>query len=216
MAKIYCPICNNEPNHFIQKGATLYSQCASCRTVFCGTLNQEGLVGGEFEEERNNNQNHLRIERVDQMSEGIPKEEVRILDFGCGSGMFIDDLKSAGYIHVDGYDGYNEKFCMVPKKNSYHIVTATEVFEHFAFPFMEVDVIYRSLVNGGCCLVETGIIDAAYEDGYTVDDWFYINPEAGHSTVFSTHGLDVLMVSKGFKVRQSFNNYVKLYQKIEK
>ena len=121
--KIRCPICSNEPNHFFWKGNIMYSQCSNCKTVFCIPLEQENKIGGEFEVERNQKENHLRIERIDKMTVGMPKEEVRILDFGCGNGLLIEDLKKAGYIHVDGYDAYNEKYWKLPKKESYHIIT---------------------------------------------------------------------------------------------
>ena len=66
--KIQCPVCSNEPNRFFYKGTTMYSQCANCKTVFCDALDQEGLVGGEFETERNVNQNHLKIFDLKRMT----------------------------------------------------------------------------------------------------------------------------------------------------
>lgn len=211
-----CPICNNSLVLRVSKGAIDYSQCVNCGTLFCGDLPQENLVGGSHEVARNEGQNHLRIERVDKMADGIPKEEVRILDFGTGHGYLIKDLKKAGYVHVDGFDAYNEEFQTLPKKDSYHVITCIETIEHTSVPYVEIDVMWRSLIMGGCVMIETGMIQAAIEDGHTLDDWFYIDPVAGHSTIFSIHGLDLLMVQRGFRVRKFFNNYVRLYQKISK
>lgn len=213
MDKIRCPICSNEPDKFFNKGVVLYSQCANCKTVFCDMLDQEGKIGGEYEVERNEKENYLRIERVDQMAYGIPKHEVRILDWGCGSGYFIDDLKKAGYMHVDGFDAYNEKFITLPKKEHYHIVTATEVFEHFSSPFREIDVIYRSLVNGGGVIIETSFTNIAEQEKIPIEDFFYISPEAGHSTLFSHHSLDLLMALKSFRPLQHYNRHCRAYVK---
>lgn len=212
----FCPLCYNGSSLRLTKGTTEYYECSNCHSLYCGPLDQEGLVGGQFEVERNQNQNDLRIERINKMAGNIPKEEIHILDFGCGSGLLIEDLKKAGYPNVDGFDAYSEKFCRFPQKNKYHIVTAIEVFEHLSDLYLELDLIYKSMVDGGRIMVETGIIDAAKEDGHTLDDWFYINEKAGHSTIFSSHGLDILLSTHGFAPRQAFCNYVKHYQKIPK
>lgn len=212
----FCPICFNGSSLRLTKGTTDYYECSNCHSLYCGLLDQEGLVGGEHEEDRNRKQNHLRIERINKMAGNIPKGDIRILDVGCGSGLLIEDLKKAGYPHVDGFDAYSEKYCRLPEKNKYHIVTAIEVFEHFAANYLEIDMIYNSMVEGGKIMIETGIIDAAKEDGHTIDSWFYVDPKAGHSTIFTVHGLDSLMAQKGFAPRQAFCNYVKHYQKVSR
>lgn len=208
-----CPICNNESNLRITKGVVKYYQCSNCKSLFCEPLNQEGLVGGKFEVERNEKENHLRIERTDKILKGLDKAEVNILDFGCGQGLLINDLKKAGYPNVDGYDAYSEQYSRLPENNKYQLIIMVEVAEHFSAPYFEFDVAYRALVNGGVIMTETGMLDAAFEDGHTIDNYFYIAPEAGHSTIYTNHGLDVLMVQKGFRVKPFFNNYVRLYQK---
>lgn len=209
-----CPICVNESRVLVTKGIIDYCQCCNCGTIFSEALDNDNLVGGEFEEERNEKENHLRIERVNEMTLGMSKEDVWILDFGCGHGRFIEDLKKAGYPNVDGYDAYYEPYSRLPEKNKYHVVTAIEVFEHFSQPYLEIDVINRSLMRGGVVMVETGYVDAAIEDGHDLKTYFYINPQAGHSTIYSHHGIDLLMSYRGFSVKPMFNKHVKLFQKI--
>lgn len=216
MDKISCLICLNEPDRFFYKGATMYSQCANCKTVFCDILEQEGLVGGEYEEERNKKQNHLRIDRIKQMTGFIPQEEVRILDWGCGHGYLIEDLKKEGYVHVDGYDAYFEKYQQLPKKNEYHVISLIETAEHFSKPYREFDYMLKCLMQNGCVMIETGFVEIPEQEGQDIEDYFYINPNAGHSTIFSHHGLDLLMALKGFTPRQHFNRHVRLYQKLAK
>ena|GEM_PF-2524486 len=211
-----CPICDNTAYLFAVKSSVQYNRCVNCNTIFTDDLSQENLVGGSYEKERNEKHNAIRIERVDKMAEGIPKEEVRILDVGCGNGLLIKDLLAAGYPHVDGYDAYNPEYQKLPEPNAYHIVISVETFEHFSPPYIEVNMINRCLVNYGVCCVETGIQEAAEEDGHAMQDWFYIDPKAGHSTIYSRHGLDLLMCYRGFYVKRSFDKYVKLYQKIVK
>lgn len=208
-----CPICNNEAPLFQIKLNVQYNQCVNCHTVFSDPIDQDGMVGGEFEQERNQKENHLRIARVDEMMEGAIKETVNILDYGCGNGLLIKDFKEAGYPNTDGYDPYTKEFWRLPKHNHYDVITAIEVFEHFSFPFIELDVMFRALKPGGGIMIETGYLDAAIEDGHDLQTYFYINPAAGHSTIYSNHGMDLLMSLHGFIPRQHFNKHVKLYQK---
>lgn len=208
-----CIICNNDSPFLFRKETSDYFQCNNCLTVFCEALNQEGMIGGEFEEERNDKENYLRVDRVDEITKGYKQEEIHILDFGCGSGLFIDDLKNAGYQNVDGYDAYNEKFWRLPEKNKYMVVSMTEVIEHMATPFLELGVIFRALKPGGAVLIETSFVDVAVDEGIPLKDFFYIAPQSGHSTIFSHHSLDLLMAIKGFIPRNHFNRHVRLYQK---
>lgn len=218
MKKISCVICSNEPDKFFYKGIHLYSQCANCKTVFCEALEQDDLVGGEYEVERNKKENYLRIERIDQvrLKMDIPKEETRILDFGCGNGYLLTDLKEAGFKYVDGYDAYNEQYLKLPQKEMYHVINCTECIEHMSEPFREIDVMYRSLVNYGCVILESGFLNVCERDNIALEDYFYIEPKSGHSTIFSHHGIDVLMCLKKFIPRQHVNVHVRIYQKVIK
>lgn len=208
-----CIVCNNSSTKRLIRDEIQYWQCSNCKTLFCDELDNADKVGGEWEVERNDQQNHLRIGRINEMVYGSKKEEVNILDFGAGHGYFIRDLKNAGFPNVDGYDAYNDEFSKLPTRDTYHVVTMTEVIEHLTAPFYELDVVHRCLLKGGAVLIETSFIDVAAEDGIALEDFFYISPKAGHSTIFSHHGLDLLMALKGFTPAQCFNRNVKLYIK---
>lgn len=208
-----CPICSNQALPRLNKGSVFYHQCANCHTLFCDPLDNDNMIGGEHEEGRNIEQNHLRIARIDDMIKGSKKDNIHILDFGCGHGMLIADLKKSGYENVAGYDAYNDDYNRLPEKNKYHIITAIEVIEHTSAPYAEVDVIFRSLIPGGVVMFETSFVDIAAQEGIELEDFFYIAPQNGHSTIFSHHGLDLLMCLKGFIPRQHFNRHVRVYQK---
>jgi SAM-dependent methyltransferase len=183
--------------------------------LFSDPLDNSDMVGGGNELTRNVQQNHLRLDRINNMCIGFDKSMIHILDFGCGHGMLINKLEKEGY-SVYGYDAYNEDFNKLPDKGVYSIVTMVEVIEHTSAPFAELDVIHRSLVPGGIVMIETSFTDVAAQEGIELEDFFYIDPSVGHSTIFSHHGLDVLMCLKGFKPISHWNRHVRGYQKISK
>jgi SAM-dependent methyltransferase len=210
-----CPVCSNHAHFRLRKGNTDYHQCTSCKTLFSDPLPNDNMVGGGNEIGRNVEQNHLRIDRINKMCLGMKKEDAYILDFGCGHGMLMKDLQNAGY-NCDGYDAYNDEFSRLPQKNKYHIVTAIEVIEHTSHPFAELDVIHRSLLPEGVLMIETSFVDIAHMEGIEYEDFFYIDPAVGHSTIFSHHGLDVLLCLKGFKPISHWNRHVRAYQKVSR
>lgn len=209
-----CIICNNSSEPLIVKDGIQYWQCVWCKSVFCEDLEQANKIGGEFEPERNKNENHLRIERIDFLFKEFDKSTVNILDFGCGHGYLVKDLKDAGYVNTDGYDAYNEEFCKLPERNKYDICIMVETIEHLSFPYYELDGIRRSLKEKGLVIIETGFVDICKDEGIEVEDYFYIEPKAGHSTIFSHHSLDLLMALKGFRPEKHFNRHVRFYSKV--
>jgi len=211
-----CPVCTNAAFPRLKKGIVDYWQCSNCQMVFSDALNNENMVGGGNEVPRNVEQNHLRIGRIDEMVLGMKKEEVNILDFGCGTGYLIEDLKKAGFVNTDGYDAYSDKFSRLPEKDKYHIITCVECIEHTSAPYIEIDVMHRSLKKGGCVYFETSFTNIAEQENIPLDDFFYIDPSVGHSTIFSHHALDLLMSQKGFRPLQHFNRHVRLYMKMDK
>jgi len=207
-----CPICNNGAHFRLTKENVEYFQCYNCKTVFSDALDNENKIGGVAEIERNTQQNNIRIDRVKILSAGMKPEDVHILDFGCGTGYLIKDFKKEGF-NCDGYDAYNDEFSNLPEHNKYHIITAIEVCEHFSTPFAEYDVMYRSLLPNGIILAETSFTNVADEEGIELEDFFYISPLAGHSTIHSHHGFDLLLALKGFVPRQHFNRHARVFQK---
>lgn len=211
-----CPVCNNHSHYQFTKKNSNYFQCTSCRMLFCDEIDQEGLVGGGAHEERNTIQNTLRVNRINEMVVGSRKEDVHILDFGCGFGRLVDDLKDNDYINTIGYDSYNPDFSKLPPINKFHIVTMVEVVEHIPPNFMELDFINKCLLPEGALYIETSFINIAEQEGIPLNEFFYVNPDAGHSSIHSHHSLDLLLCSKGFMPAQHFDRNCRLYTKNKK
>lgn len=207
-----CPICNGESPLRLTKQNTQYFQCESCKMLYSDPLSQEGLVGGQHEEGRAL-QNDIRLERIETMTKGMKKENIRILDFGCGHGYLVNYLKEHGY-NITGYDAYNEDFNRLPGKEQYHLCLCIEVIEHTSAPFVELDVINRALVNGGLAYFESGYTNIADRDGIKLEEYLYVNPSAGHATIFSHHAFDLLLFKKGFYSKRHFDDNCRLFVKV--
>lgn len=208
-----CPVCNNMAPFRLSKQNVAYHQCESCRTLFSEPLSQDGLVGGQHEEGRAL-QNDIRLDRIKTMTNGMKKEDVQILDFGCGNFLLGKYLQNEGY-NVTGFDAYHPDYNRLPEKNRYHICLCIECIEHTSAPFIELDVMNRSLVDGGLCYFESGYVNIADRDGIELENYLYVNPDAGHATVFSHHGLDLLLQIKGFIPKRHFDFNTRLYRKIK-
>jgi SAM-dependent methyltransferase len=203
-----CIVCGNESPLLFVKGGYDYFQCHYCKTIFTpGGIDQKDMVGGEHEVGRNEIENALRIDRITS----LVGKYGRILDYGCGHGMLVEDCKAFGLDAV-GYDKFNPDFDNMPE-GQFNIVSLIECVEHLAAPFEELDVIYDKLLPYGILFVETSFWDVAVDEDIPMDTFFYIAPKNGHSTIFSHFGLDVLMRQKGFKVVPAINRNVRIFQK---
>lgn len=206
-----CIACNNPSEYRLSKGETEYYLCSFCETLFSEALPNDNMVGGGFEVERNTMQNHERLSRFFQICGGNIFGK-KVLDFGCGNGMLINDLITSN-IYAIGYDKYSDKFNILPQNKKFDIISMVEVIEHLNYPFEELDLIHNLLSDNGTLYVETSFTDIAKEENILLEDFFYINPEVGHSSIFSHFGLDILMLKKGFRPLQHFNRNVRIFTK---
>ncbi len=64
---------------------------------------------------------------------GLRKQH-KVLDYGCGSGLFVQFLRMRGYLHASGYDAYGApEFASLPREKQ-DVILAQDVIEHVADP----------------------------------------------------------------------------------
>lgn len=201
-----CIACGDDSHERLIKENVQYYQCGTCKSLFSESLPNDNMIGGGFEVERNEAHNEERIYRVKELLGGN-----KILDYGCGHGMLVNDMKNAN-LDCDGYDKFNLEFDKITSDN-YDVITMVEVIEHIGSPFSELDDIYKLLKVGGYLYIETSFVDIANPEGIALEDFFYISPSVGHSSIFSHRGLDILMLKKGFIPTSHINRNVRVYAK---
>lgn len=161
-------------------------------TIFSGPLDQANKVGGtDF------NNRHAQDEWRSTLAQG------RCLDFGCGKGELVKTLKDKGFL-AEGYDPYAEEYAEEPT-GPFDTIFLVEVIEHTHAPYSELDLIRKLVDPGGKVVIETSFSD------WVDKNHPYLNPEIGHSTIFSHKGLDVLMGLKGFVPGEHINRNVRIY-----
>jgi len=204
-----CPICSNVAPFRLNKGGTNYHQCSSCTTIFSGPLDQSGKVGGGNEIPRNEQFNPLRLERIKGLYGDF---KPKILDWGAGNGLYVRFMREAGY-EVDGFDPFNPEYDRIPDANAYDFVNLCEVIEHLSGEYVEIKAIARSMRKGAILTVETSFVDCMLEDGFTPGTFFYLDASVGHSTLFSHHGIDILMMKNGLWPMMHHNRNVRNFVK---
>lgn len=209
-----CPVCNHYNPTTFEKSGVDYHLCQVCDTCYSVSLPNDNMIGGVAESERRND-NAERVRRFKLY--GCES----LLDFGCGHGWLVEDAAFFG-VESYGYDLYNSKFKVLPPKQV-DIVSMVEVIEHMVAPFFELNMVWDCLKPGGHVYIETsftdigkeliGLFDHLGNHVSSLQDFFYISPQAGHSTIFSHRSLDMLMTAKGFTPKPHINPTVRIYQK---
>lgn len=83
-------------------------------------------------------------------------QESRILDYGCGSGLFLSYLRKQGYAQVFGYDEYSERYSdKSVLSEPYDCVMTQDVIEHVPEPQAFVKAMHGHARPGGVIVVGT-------------------------------------------------------------
>jgi 2-polyprenyl-3-methyl-5-hydroxy-6-metoxy-1,4-benzoquinol methylase len=136
-----------------------------------------------------------------------------ILDIGCGSGYFLDAMKSRGYTNVTGITlsetetkicrekGHNIKnydMTCIPQKDGYHdesvdFIFCRQTIEHSPYPIITLAEFNRLLKEKGRLYLETPTPDSALRHEYNpnkysvfgIKQWDALLNRAGFSTTLS-------------------------------
>jgi SAM-dependent methyltransferase len=94
--------------------------------------------------------------RVKLMERQSIRHTDRILDFGCGAGLFVNFLRERGFGHVSGYDPFVSAWANTKTlEQTYDVVVSYDVIEHHDDPrefLVSLDALLRA---GGLLVIGT-------------------------------------------------------------
>jgi SAM-dependent methyltransferase len=177
-------ICDRDLYRFGLSGVIIkYYRCGSCKLIFTKffddwtpenfsrfVYNDEyELVDGEYREVR-------PVHTAAMVSELLAGcENLRILDYGSGSGRFAAEMQARGFRRVESYDPFS-----MPRRphGKFDLVTCFEVIEHSVDPLATTLDMKGSLSDGGAILIGTTLQPPNIDEIRA--NWWYIAPRNGH------------------------------------
>ncbi len=129
----------------------------------------------------------------------VPKD-ARILDYGCGQGLFVEFLGLNGFTNVKGYDPYSKAYNH-PKilDGQFDVIVAQDVIEHVEDPAKFLEQLRNLLSPQGLAFIGT-----PRAEGIDLDDPQRFSLELHqpyHRHILSEASLRELAREKGFHVR---------------
>lgn len=132
----------------------------------------------------------------------ISIKKMSVCDFGAGNGYLSKSLIDNGF-NVLAYEPFIQKNTYLEK--SYYcdepfeadVLLMVEVFEHFTNAFEEISKILTDFNNPKLVIFTTNLTDNAKEP---IDEWFYLDPDSGHFTLWSKKSLTLLGEMNGYKL----------------
>jgi len=194
----------------------VYYECTQCRFCFTDILDTADNTS-VYDESYWNNQDpdwHGRVTETLRLvllaNTLLVKDpaKIKILDFGCGMGTFIQTAREKLGMQVWGHDIIEPKFGKdfflkeLPEKK-FDIIVSCEVLEHLPFPYEILKGVLRALKPGGVFAFQT----AYYDPDVCKRDWWYIGPSNGHVSLYSVGAFDTLFRKFSGERRLLWNNY---------
>ncbi|MGL5271457.1 MAG: class I SAM-dependent methyltransferase [Selenomonadaceae bacterium] len=140
-------------------------------------------------------------------------KEKNFLDYGGGYGLFVRIMRDNGW-NFKWYDKYCTplfipEFCKGALTNKYDVITAFELFEHFANPVEEIAEIFKLTDN---IIFSTNLLP---EPAPQPDEWWYFALDSGQHISFYTRKSLMVLADKWNKHYTGVNDiHIFLKEKI--
>ena len=128
------------------------------------------------------------------------KSTDRVLDYGSGSGLFVQFLQERGYRRARGYDPYVKQGpAAEPLQSEYDVLLSQDVLEHVAVPREHLETLRDLTVAGGLIVVGTPNADAVDFDA--LDQYVNMLHQPYHRHILSQAALQTLGAQVGLSLR---------------
>lgn len=132
------------------------------------------------------------------------KPEDRILDYGCGNGVFVEFLKNKGYANAVGFDRFQSAFCdEALLRERYDAIVSQDVIEHVDEPLALLDSFDGLVRPGG--LIAIGTPDAAALDLRDPENFVHALHQPYHRHILSAPALREAAERVGWSVNRYYS-----------
>jgi 2-polyprenyl-6-hydroxyphenyl methylase/3-demethylubiquinone-9 3-methyltransferase len=122
--------------------------------------------------------------------------DLRILDYGCGSGLMARCLRAAGFANITAYDPLVPEHAARPA-GVFDLILCVEVIEHLTTPVEAFRDLAGFLADPGLLVFTTLLQPADIEQ--TADTWWYLAPRNGHVSLHTKRSLEYVAGLAGCK-----------------
>lgn len=127
-----------------------------------------------------------------------------ILDYGCGSGAFVEFLRDRGFKQAFGYDQYNPEMAAPTRlATRYDFVVAQDVIEHAEAPLHLLGRLDELVRPGG--VVAIGTPDAERIELSRVSDFIHVLHAPYHRHIFSRRALGLATAARHWTLERRYS-----------
>ncbi|MSU54258.1 MAG: class I SAM-dependent methyltransferase [Candidatus Staskawiczbacteria bacterium] len=213
--EINCPICKSPTSFLTQKKDRFgqeydYFACENCRFLFeKGVVENRGLLiekvskvyGKDYFEKidtgwQGRGDSALKVINAFIKIYGYFKNKVTVLDYGAGNGYVTAKIKTNGTVfYYDSYEKptYLGNYTVLQEPQNADVIYAIELVEHLT-DASEWD--FLQTLSPNVFIFTTGLSDNIPET--ELAQWTYLDPDAGHTSLYSTKSLHILAKKYGF------------------
>lgn len=126
----------------------------------------------------------------------------RILDVGCGNGVFLEFLKEKGFCRVSGYDPYFPEFAIPPHGELFDCIVANDVIEHAPDPREFLRNCLKNLAPGG--LIYIGTADSTGVSMQALEPHILRLHQPFHRVILTPASLRNIVSDLGLEIVESY------------
>lgn len=184
----YCS--ETRPPEFLPSGVSVsYYRCRTCEFLF--TRFFDNWTSSDFSKLTYNDDyakidSEYATERPRRTARDLAfglegAEQLRILDYGSGSGAFADEMRKHSFRNVTSFDPYSNP---IKLDGLFDVITCFEVVEHSPDPTKVLRNLRDLLAPGGLLVIGQTLHPA--DITVSRSNWWYLGPRNGHMSTFSS------------------------------
>ncbi|MFZ3060714.1 MAG: methyltransferase domain-containing protein [Candidatus Methanoperedens sp.] len=159
---------------------------------------------------------NLVLKLINIINRFINLKEKQMCDYGAGNGYLTKSLIDLGY-RILAYEPFMQNNLYLDKKYYKNkpfpseVLLLIEVFEHFTNAFNEIKKLLDDFKYPKFIIFTTFLVNNSDKN---IVNWWYLNPDAGHFTLWSKKSLKILGNLEGYKLI-SFTTFFHIFCKKE-